>query len=259
MLIRATVSSMASSDSIGPASNLLPEDYLARALRAEEPEARRREAEQGLALPPETIELDTRVLLLRQVYLAEMAERRYRKAAETAAAMAAVGPLADVGHHDRCRALQAAGDVAGALGAQRLAARNAPARRRSFHYWSLATLQHFSGDIDGALHSLEKGLRHAQADRPLLVAHEAYVLLDAGEAVEDLQAIRQDLASAPCGQGYGQLVLGLIAHAIGDRLAARTHLRAFLRRNASADEVKQATLREELRRARLALAELESD
>ena len=94
-----------------------------------------------------------------------------------------------------------------------------------------------------------------QADRPLLVAHEAYVLLDAGEAVEDLQGIRTDLATAKCGQGYGQLVLGLIAHAIGDAPAARTHLRAFLRRNASADEVKQATLREELRRARLALAD----
>jgi len=252
-------SAMASSDSIGPAPRLLPEDYLARALRADDPEGRRREAELGLALPAESIEADTRVLLLRQLYLAEMAERRYRKAAESAALMASVGPLADIAHHDRCRALQAAGDVQAALGAQRLAARNAPPRRRSFHYWSLATLQHFSGDIDGALKSLDKGLRHAQADRPLLVAHEAYVLLDAGEAVEDLQGIRTDLATAKCGQGYGQLVLGLIAHAIGDAPAARTHLRAFLRRNASADEVKQATLREELRRARLALAELESD
>ena len=81
-------SAMASSDSIGPAPRLLPEDYLARALRADDPEGRRREAELGLALPAESIEADTRVLLLRQLYLAEMAERRYRKAAESAALMA---------------------------------------------------------------------------------------------------------------------------------------------------------------------------
>lgn len=249
-----------SRDSHGPGgSSLLPEDYLARALRAADAEERRREAELGLALPADVIELDTRVLLLRQVYLAEMAERRYRKAAETATAMAAVGPLADVAHHDRARALQAVGDIQAALGAQRLAARNAPARRRSFHYWSLATLQHWTGDREAALRSLEKGLRHAQADRPLLIAHEAYILLEGGEGVEDLEGIRHDLATARCGQGYGQLILGLIAHEIGDVPAARTHLRAFLRRNASADEVKLATLREELRRARLALAEYESD
>lgn len=240
-------------------SSLLPEDYLARALRAEDPEERRREAQLGLALPADDIELDTRVLLLRQVYLAEMAERRYRKAAETALAMAAVGPLADIAHHDRCRALQSLGDVQGALGAQRLAARNAPVRRRSFHYWALATLQHFAGDREGALHSLDKGLRHSQADRPLLIAHEAFIRIEGGEGVEDLDGIRHDLATARCGQGYGQLILGLIAHEIGDAPAARTHLRAFLRRNASADEVKQATLREELRRARLALATYESD
>ena len=47
---------MASSDSIGPAPRLLPEDYLARALRADDPEGRRREAELGLALPAEAIE-----------------------------------------------------------------------------------------------------------------------------------------------------------------------------------------------------------
>ena len=240
-------------------TGLLPEDYLARALRAMDAEERRREAQLGLALPADAIELDTRVLLLRQVYLAEMAERRYRRAAETAAAMAVVGPLADIGHHDRCRALQALGEVREALGAQRLAARNAPPRRRSFHYWALATLQHFAGDREGALRSLDKGLRHAQADRPLLIAHEAYIRIEGGEAVEDLEGIRQELATARCGQGYGQLILGLIAHEIGDTPAARTHLRAFLRRNASADEVKTATLREELRRARLALAEYEND
>ena len=231
---------------------LYPEEFLRRACEAPDAATRRREAEAGLKL--EDVELDTRVLLLRQRYLAEMADRTYRQAAETAATMASLGPLADIAYHDRCRALQALGEVREALGAQRLAARNAPARRRSFHYWSLATLQHFSGDVDGALASLCKGLRHAHADRPLLEGHEAYVLLDSGTIPEDLDAIRSRLRSARCGEGYGQFVLGMIAHQVGDAPGAITHLRAFLRRNASADEVKVATLREELRRARMALS-----
>jgi hypothetical protein len=41
---------------------------------------------------------------------------------------------------------------------------------------------------------------------------------------------------------------------MGDAGRAAMHLRAFLARNADADEAKAATLREELRRARLVLA-----
>ena len=245
-------------------ADALPEEHLRSAVRAKDPARRLAHAEAGLTTlarrDDDEIDPDIQVLLLRQAYLAHLELRQLRQAADTAERMAEVegSSLKAVAWADRARALQALGDVEGAIECQRLAARNAPAHRRSFHHWSLATIQHFSGDVDGALASLKKGLRLAQKDRPLLTAHAAYVKLDAGRAVPELQTIRETLAAAPCGQGYGQYLLGMIAHLIGDRAAAETHLRAFLRRNARLDEAKALTLREELRRARLALASFAS-
>ena len=62
------------------------------------------------------------------------------------------------------------------------------------------------------------------------------------------------LQRARCREGYGQFLLGMLAWHMGDAGRAAMHLRAFLARNADADEAKAATLREELRRARLVLA-----
>lgn len=153
----------------------------------------------------------------------------------------------------------ALGEMSEAIDAQRLAARNSPTMRRSFQYWSLATLQHFSGDTDGALASLKRGLRYAQKDRLLLKAHRAYVRLDAGMAVRGLHELRAELAKSKSGEGYGRFLQGMIAHCLGDRRVAQVQLQAFLRRNSSIDEAKRLTLREELRRARLALAQISSD
>lgn len=237
----------------------IPEDHLRLALRSAEPEARMANARAGLAFPAEAVEDDTRVLLLRQVYMGELELHRFRAAIDTATEMAAVGPLKDIALHDRARAEQALGDVAAAIASQRMAARHAPVDRRSFMLWSLATLQHFFGDVEGALGTLDKGLLIAGDDRPLLKAHYAYICLENDEAVEDLQEIRTKLASAKCGEGYGQYILGMIAHEMGDVKVAVVHLQNFLRRNASIDAAKALTLREELRRARLTLADLVSE
>ncbi|MCB9601247.1 MAG: tetratricopeptide repeat protein [Sandaracinus sp.] len=241
-----------------PPAAEFPEEHLRRALQAEGPKHRLQEAEAGLAFDPEELAPDTQVLLLRQAYLAHVELRQLRRAVEVADAMAAVGPLKDFAYTDKARALQALGELHEAIEAQRLAARNAPPQRRSFHFWSLATLQHFVGDVEGAEASLKRGLRLAKRDRPLLKAHLAYVRLDAGLAVRELDVVLEDLAASPNGQGYGQYLLGMIAWTIGDRAKAALHLRAFLRRNASLDEAKRLTLREELRRARVALAKIES-
>ncbi len=235
------------------------EQWLYRALRAGAPEGRIAAAEAGLELPDHEVAPDTRVLLLRQVYLAHLELRQLRRAAEVADAMAAVGPLRDVALCDKARALQAAGDAKGAIAAQRLAARAAPAARRSFQLFSLATMQHFAGDTKGALATLDRALRHAHKDRPLLAACAAYVRLAAGESPAGLAKTVADLRAAPCREGYGQFVLGMIAYHVGDGLLAVAHLRAFLRRNADADVPKALTLREELRRARTVLAELDAD
>jgi len=232
-----------------------PEEYLRLALEAPTPERRARFAAEGLEA--EEVEPDTELLLCRQVYLAHVAAHRFQAALAVAERMCGLGRMPDVAHHDASRAFAALGDVRGAIEQQRLAARSAPPERRSFHHWALATLLHFSGDPDGAVGALDRGLRWAREDRPLLRGHRAWVLLEVGRPVEDLEEILEVLERAP--RGYGELVAGMLRYHLGDARRAAVHLRAFLRRNAAADVAKALTLREELRRARLALASIESD
>ncbi len=234
----------------------IPEHHLRLALRASTPEQRVRYAEQGLAYPPEEVAPDTRVLLLRQLYIAALEQHRFRAAIAFADEMGSVGPLRDIALHDRARAEQAVGDVEAAVRSARLATRHAPADRRSFMMWSLATIEHFAGQPEEALDTLDKALLLSTRDRPLLKAHGAYIELERGNPVEGLTEMRQTLAGAACGEGYGQYLLGMIGWHLGDTPAATVHLQAFVRRNAQVDAAKALTLREELRRARLTLAEL---
>ncbi|MFW6051844.1 MAG: tetratricopeptide repeat protein [Myxococcota bacterium] len=240
------------------AEELLPEEYLRRALRASSPSLRMDLARTGLAQPSDDLDPDTHVLLLRQVYLGHLELRQLGEAVAVADQMTAVGTLRDVALHDSARALWAMGDLQGAIEAQRLAARAAPPERRSFHLWSLATLQHFAGDAGGALDTLARGGRWATRDRPLLEAHAAYVRLEQGHPVERLSEILDALKASRAAEGYGRYLLGMIAHHMGDARTAAVHLRAFLNRHASADVAQALTLREELRRARLVLARVES-
>src|SRR5687768_2711527 len=119
-----------------------PADYLRLALQAGSPRERARFARRGLDAAPSDVDPDTQVLLLRQLYLAHLDSHRYRDAAEVAVEMSEIGPLKDVAHCDASRAFYGAGEIEAAIAHQRLAARWAPASRRSFQYWSLATLLH---------------------------------------------------------------------------------------------------------------------
>jgi hypothetical protein len=232
------------------------EDFLRLALEASNARDRAKFARAGLASESTLgIDADTHALLLRQLYLSHLEQRRFRHAAEVARQMAEVGSMPDIAHHDASRALSALGDLPAAIVEQRLAARLSPLTRRSFHFWCLGTLQHFAGDVNGAVDSLRRGMRWARRDKPLLRAHSAFVRLDSGEGVPKLGEIVKQLAKAPCREGYGQFLLGMLAHHMGDKGRATMHLRAFLRRNASLDPAKATTLREELRRARTALAQ----
>lgn len=239
-------------------SSRSPGECLRLALESTTPQQRAGFAEEGLRAGPD-LEPDTEFLLLRQVYLSHVEAHRFRAAADVASEMSRLGPMKDVAHHDASRALAALGDVPGAIAEQRLASRSAPPDRRSFQYWGLGTLLHFSGDPEGALGALERGLRWAHEDRPLLRAHAAWIDLETGRLVDDLGEILRELESSRARNGYGELVLGMLRYHLGDLREAAVHLRAFLRRNAAADTPKAITLREELRRARLALAEIESD
>lgn len=235
------------------------EDCLTRALEASGPEARLAVAVDALRSFDEQLEADTRVLLLRQQYLAHLELGDLDEAVEVAGLMASVGPLADVAHHDRARALWAVGRREDAIVAQRQAGRVAPVERRSFQLWGLATFQFLDDRHEAALDTFDRALRWAHRDRPLLEAHAALVALDAGGAVEDLEGVVTRLMAAPCREGYGQYVLGMIAHELGDEPKAAVHLHTFLRRNASADEAKRLTLASELDRARAILAGIDAD
>jgi tetratricopeptide (TPR) repeat protein len=234
----------------------VPEDYLSRALEADSAKGRAEHARAGLSLRDEGIEPDTHFLLLRQLYLAQIEEQDFGAAEETARQMTRIGPLSDIAHHDLARVLIARGREDEAIHHQRLAGRPAPATRRSFHLWSLATLQHFAGRVEDALSTLRRAERWAREDRPLIVAHAAYIELDAGGAPEGLEETLERLEGSTEREGYGVFLQGMIAAKMGDTAKAATYLRAFLRRNASADIAKALTLREELRRARSELARL---
>lgn len=240
-------------------SSRSPEELLREALRAESPARRADLAREGLEADADALAPDTEVLLLRQIYLAHLESRRFRQAADIARRAASIGPLQDVACHDASRALMAMGEIDGAIEQQRLAARAAPAERRSFHYWSLGTLLHQAGRHEDAISALRRGERWAHDDRALLRAHRAWVRLEVGHPVRHLADIITELERSRASKGYGQLVLGMLRHHMGDHRAAAVHLRAFLRRNAAADPAKAITLRDELRRARQTLAELESD
>lgn len=237
----------------GPAT---AEDCLRRALTAPGPAARERYAREGLATP--TLEEDTRFLLLRQIYRSHLERAELEPAIEVALEMAEAGLLRDIALHDLSRAQAASGELGAAIDSMRLAARAAPPSRRSFQLWSLATLQHFAGSDEAALETLERARRWASRDRILIDAHAAYVELDRGRVPEGLGDLLGELKKRAV-RGYLGFLTGMIGHHAGDRDLARVHLRAFLRRNAAADTAKALTLFEELRRARLALAEIESD
>lgn len=235
------------------------EALLHQAIAAREPLERERLARAGLDLEDPQRAPDTEFLLLRQLYLAQLERDRWDEAIELASAMAKVGPFADLAHNDRSRALTARGDTAAAIGAQREALAAAPKERRSFQGFFLATLLHFSGEVQEALTVVAKAERAAARDRPLVRALGAFIRLDSGLAVARLSDIVVELGRSRSREGYGQYLLGMIAHHMGDRARAAAHLRSFLRRNAAIDRAKLVTLREELHRARRVLADTDLD
>jgi hypothetical protein len=231
------------------------DDLLERAIAARDPAERERFARRGLDLDDPQRTPDTQFLLLRQLYLAQLERDRWDEAVAIAEDMASVGAFVDLAHNDRSRALSARGDSFAAIAAQRDALAAAPAERRSFQGFFLATLLHFDGDVPGALAAVASAERAAARDRPLVRALGAYIRLDAGMPALHLAEIVADLGKSRAREGYGQYLLGMIAHHMGDTARAAAHLRAFLRRNAAIERAKVITLSEELRRARRALAD----
>ncbi|MEI8254195.1 MAG: hypothetical protein WCJ30_00830 [Deltaproteobacteria bacterium] len=232
-------------------AGVAPEEYLRLAMAAPSPEQAAALAREGLALTPAD-DAEGTVLLTREIFKAHLVAGRPRSAHAVARKMVLAGALPEVTHADLGRACAALGWWARAAQAYRLAARFAPARRRSLHWAACASAFHHAGQHESALAALDRALRWSTQTRPLHRAHAALVRVDRGETVEDLDALVADLEAAPCGEGYGRYVLGCLVFHAGDRRVGARFLREFLRRNVG-DPLREATLAGEILAARALL------
>jgi tetratricopeptide (TPR) repeat protein len=233
-------------------------ERLARAATTEQDGARAKYATQGAKENAEA-DLEGRVLRLRQHYLAHMEARAFADASSVAAQMVALGVLTDLSYQDWSRAELALGNTAAAIEHVRSAVRHAPASRRAFHWWTLGSLLQWNGQVALAVDVFGKAARWAASSRPLMRAQLELARweADAGSgAVPAWRQLREELASAPCGAGYGEFVRGLLAYAEGDRTEAQRCLNAFVQRIRSGRVALQVGLHGEVERAQAVLAAL---
>ncbi len=227
-------------------------------MAATTPESRGRWARRGLSTRA-GLDRTTQAMLLRQLYLAHYEVRRFAHARRVAEQAIELDVLADVAHQDAARAALAEGDLDGGVSHLRLAARRGPASRRPFHWWTLGSVLFLAHRYAEASAALERAVRWGTTDKPLYRAHLALVRIAAGERVSGLQEVIDDLAIAPCGQGYGRFVLGHLAYAAGAWPAARRYLQAFVQRTERGRPAMALALDGELTLARSTLLKMSND
>jgi tetratricopeptide (TPR) repeat protein len=247
---------MSRSSRAEPASRGTPELMLRKATLARTSGMRAKYAQRGLAHDG-ALDHTTRAMLLRQLYLSHMEGRRFEEALKVAEEMVQIAVMPDVARQDAARACLGLGDRDGALVHLRLASRVSPPSRRAFHLWTLGSVLYLSGRAEDAIGPFGRALRWGTNDKPLYLAQLALARLACGEKVHGLKAIRERLAEAPCGQGYGQFVLGELAFAEGDFAAAQQYLRAFVKRASNGRVALAVALQGEIARARRLLGRLQ--
>lgn len=239
------------------AEPLSPELLLRKATLARTSGLRAKYAERGLAQGGR-VDKTTRLLLLRQLYLAHMEARRFEQALATAEDMILLGVMADVARQDAARACLGLSRRAAAVEHLRIASRVSPASRRAFHLWTMGSVLHLLGRYREAIGAFSRASRWGTTDKPLYQAQLALARLSLGESVTDLDEVRERLAEAACGQGYGQYVLGELAFAAGDTAAAKVYLQRFVRRVTAGRVALAVALEGEVERARTLLGQIRS-
>ncbi len=234
---------------------LTPEDHLAHAIQAKSAAARANWAQRGLAHSGE-LDVTTKALLLRQLYLAFYASGHYRPAYDIALQAVGLGVLEDVIQQDCARAIHAAGDVDAAAGHLRLAARKAPPSRRAFHWWTLGSLFFLVGRHPDAIAAFARAARWGTRDKPLYQGHLALAKQAAGLPVRGLAQLMARLDACPAGQGYGRFVLGHLAHRLERWEEARAYLASFVDRTARGHAAMATALQGEVAMARATLASM---
>jgi len=232
----------------GAAPEKTPVDLLQKATLARTSGLRAKYATRGLA--QQSGDRTTQVLLLRQLYLAHLEARRFTDALAVAEQMIETGVMSDVARQDAARACLGLDDPDAAILHLRIASRVSPASRRAFHFWTLATTLHLLGRHAEAADMFGRAIRWGTTARPLYVAQLALARRASGGKVRGLGTLRERLEDAPCGQGYGQFVLGELAFHQGDFPAARRYLDGFVRRASGGRVALAVALRAEIRTAK---------
>jgi tetratricopeptide (TPR) repeat protein len=240
----------------GAAPATAPEALLRKATLAQTPSLRAKYAERGLS-DPAGVDQTMRSLLLRQLYLAHMEGRRFDDALSIAEEMVELAVMPDVARQDAARACLGLHEHERAIEHLRLASRVSPACRRAFHLWTLGSVLYLAGRARESIGALSRAVRWGTTDKPLYAAQLALAHLSVGENAGDLAALRQRLSEAPCGQGYGQFVLGELAYHEGESELARAYLRRFVERSTSGRIALAVALEGEIRRAQMLLRQLD--
>lgn len=223
---------------------------LRRATLARTSGTRAKYAERGLAFSA-GLDRTTRALLLRQLYLSHMEARRFAEALQAAEQMIQADVMPDVARQDAARACLGLGERERAVDHLRLASRVSPPARRAFHLWTLGSILYLTGHYREAAGALQRASRWGTTEKPLYLAQAALARRAAGELPSaDLPALRERLADAPCGQGYGQFVLGELAFETSDFVAARHYLRLFIKRTTGGRVALEVALSGEIAHAR---------
>ncbi len=229
-----------------------------KAMAARSARSRAMYARRGLAAHG-PLDRTTHAMLLRQLYLSLFEGRRFQQAHTVALQALELDVLSDVLNQDAARAALASGDLESALAHLRAAARRGPASRRPFHLWTLGGTLFLAQRYAEAAAALSRAARWGTKDKPLYRAHLALARMAAGEQVDDLQDTINQLAEAPCGQGYGRFVLGHLAYAAGEWPAAKRYLEAFLKRTTASRPALGIALEGEVRMTRATLAKMSAN
>lgn len=235
-----------------------PELMLRKATLARSAVTRAKYAQRGLSHDGK-VDQTTRNMLLRQLYLSHMEGKRFHDALVIAEQMLTSAVMPDVAHQDAARACLGLQDPDRAVSHLRLASRVSPPTRRAFHLWTLGTVLYFSGRYREAIGALSRAARWGTTDKPLYRGQLVLARLSAGEGTTlngQVGAARERLEEAPCGQGYGQFVLGELAYHDGDWPAAERYLTAFLRRTTGGRVALEVALAAEIARSRRLLRQI---
>ena len=223
-------------------------DLLKKATQARTTTLRAKYATRGLSR--EGNDRTTQSMLLRQLYLAHMEARRFEEALAVAEQMIGLAVMLDVARQDAARACLGLSQPEQALEHLRIASRVGPASRRAFHLWTLGSTLYHHGRPREAAGILSRAARWGTTAKPLYLAQAALARHAAGDAVNGWAILRERLEEAPCGQGYGQLVLGELAFQQRDFSAAERYLEGFIKKTTAGRVALMVALKAEVQLAR---------